>query len=273
LRAIACTKTTLHRVPAKYSLLFNPFRKAARGGNVMRVSRNVLLCIAVALATAPAGAMAASLSVVAVSAPAINCVFETDCTIVVTDSIGTIPIPNLISGAARLQSRTFKGQAGAPAAGKTGYEYRVDLTTATTNAEFSCVTDLAVDFGPVTKLQYDGAGPADQVYVVTKGGIGKIGLWSAEQTGNIVTFTFNQPVCAGYTPNTGDTTFFFGLTSEFAPHAIIAKVGVPGELPVDVKARGPDHPRRIVPAIVLERAAPSAAPSADRAATPPAPNR
>jgi hypothetical protein len=235
----------------------------------MLVSRNILLCSVVGLATAPAAAKAASLSVVAVSAPAINCVFETGCTIVVTDSVGTIPIPNLISGAARLQSRTFAGKPGAPAAGKTGYEYRVDLTTAVTNAEFSCVTDLAVDFGPITKLQYDNTGPADQVYVVTKGGIGKIGLWSAEQSGNIVTFTFNQPVCAGYTPNTGDTTFFFGLTSEFAPHAIIAKVGVPGLDPTDVKARGPDHPRRIVPAIALERAAPSAAPPADQTATTP----
>jgi hypothetical protein len=191
--------------------------------------------------------MAAPLSVVNVSAPAINCVFETDCTIIVTDSIGTIPIPNLTSGVARLQSRTFTGKAGAPAAGKTGYEYRVDLTTAVTNAEFSCVTDLAVDFGAVTKLQYNNVGPLDDVYVVTHGGLGKIGILFAEQTGNIITFTFSQPVCAGYSPNTGDTTFFFGITSEFAPHAITAKVGVPGELPVDVKARAPDHPRRQLP--------------------------
>jgi hypothetical protein len=219
----------------------------------MRNFTKVLLYGASLLVAVPSAAIAAQLSIVAVSAPAINCVFETDCTIVVTDSVGIIPIPNLIAGAARLQSRTFAGQAGAPAAGKTGYEYRVDLTTAVTNAEFSCVTDLAVDFGPITKLQYDNTGPTDQVYVVTKGGIGKIGLLFAEQSGNIVTFTFNQPVCAGYTPNTGDTTFFFGLTSEFAPHAIIAKVGVPGELPVDVKARGPDHPRRILPPIVLQQ--------------------
>src|SRR3954467_7197648 len=125
---------------------------------------------------------AGPLSVVTVTAPDINCVFETDCTIVVTDSIGNIPLPN-ITGIARLQSRTFAGQAGAPAAGKTGYEYRVDLTTAVTNAEFSCVTDLAGDFGPVTKLQYNNAGPADEVYVITHGGLGKIGLLFAEQNG------------------------------------------------------------------------------------------
>jgi hypothetical protein len=227
-----------------------------------------LALVGATLLAAPVAAMATPLSVVEVNAPAINCVFETDCTITVTDSIGAIPLPNLVSGAARLQSRTFAGKAGAPAAGKTGYEYRVDLTTAVTDAEFSCVTDLAVDFGQIDKLQYNNAGPTDQVYVVTKGGIGKIGLFAVEQTGNIVTFTFNQPVCAGHSPNTGDTTFFFGLTSEFAPHAITAKVGVPGLDPADVKARGPDHPRRIVPNIVLERITPSAAQAAPSSAQP-----
>lgn len=216
---------------------------------------------------APLPALAASLSVVTVGAPAINCVFETDCTITVTDSVATIPLPSLASGTARLQSRTFAGKAGAPAAGKHGYEYRVDLTTAVPSAEFACVTDLTIDFGPVTKLQYNNAGPADDVYVVTQGGIGKIGLLSAEQNGNLVTFTFSQPVCAGATPNTGDTTFFFGLTSASAPHAITAKVGVPGLLPVDVAARGPDHPRRVVPPVVLDR--PAGEPLRQEAESPP----
>jgi hypothetical protein len=213
---------------------------------------DIALWAAPALLAVPAAA--GPLSVVTVNSPAINCVYETDCTITVTDSVGTIPVPNLTAGIARLQTRTFTGLAGAPAAGKTGYEYRVDLTTAVTNAEFSCVTDLAVDFGPITKLQYNNAGPADDVYVITHGGLGKIGILFAEQTGSTVTFTFSQPVCAGQTANTGDTTFFFGLTSAFAPRAITAKVGVPGLLPVDVKARGPNHPR-VVPPIALERPA------------------
>jgi len=215
----------------------------------MRILKILLGNVAL-LAAAPL-AQAASLTVVSVAAPDINCVYETDCTVTVTDSIGAIPIPNLVSGTARLQSRTFTGKPGAPAAGKTGYEYRVDLTTAITNAEFSCVTDLAVDFGAVTKLQYNNLGPLDDVFVITKGGLGTIGLLFAEQTGNVITFTFSQPVCAGYSPNTGQTTFFFGLTSAFAPHAIEAKVGVPGLDPVDVKARAPSHPVRPVPAIVL----------------------
>src|SRR5918911_1681971 len=164
----------------------------------MRLRTFACSSVAVLFAAPAAPVAAAQLSIVTVNAPAINCVYETDCTVTVTDSVGAIPVPNLTSGAARLQSRTFAGQQGAPAAGKTGYEYRIDLTSAVTDAEFSCVTDLTVDFGPVTKLQYNKSGPLDQVYVVTKGGIGKIGLWSAEQTGNIVTFPFTQPVCAGH---------------------------------------------------------------------------
>jgi hypothetical protein len=213
--------------------------------STLALRRLAVACVLVA----PSAASATSLTVVSVSAPDINCVFETDCTITVTDSVANIPLPNLIAGAARLQTRTFTGAAGAPAAGRNGYEYRVDLSTAVTNAEISCVTDLAVDFGEIIKLQYNKVGPADDVFVVTQGGLGKIGILFAEQTGNVVTFTFSQPVCAGSTPNTGDTTFFFGLTSAFGPKGITAKVGVPGEVPVDVRARTPNHAR--IPPIAL----------------------
>jgi hypothetical protein len=193
---------------------------------------------------APTAAAAAPLSVVNVSAPNINCVFETDCTVTVTDSVSTIPVPNLIAGAARLQSRTYVGKPGTQAAGKTGYEYRVDLTTAVTSNEFSCVTDLTIDFGEVAKLHYDRTRPKDDVFVVTEGGLGTIGILSAEQTGHVITFTFSQPVCAGNVPDTGQSTFFFGLASDFAPQSIAADVGVPGLLPADARARAPDHPRR-----------------------------
>ncbi len=184
---------------------------------------------------------AAPLTVVNVAAPAINCVFETDCTVVVTDSVGTIALPGS-TGVARLQSRTFAGQAGAPAAGKTAYEYRVDLTSATAIGDVACVTGLNVDFGPVTKLQYNKVGPTDDVFVVTKGGLGTIGLASADLNGNIVTFTFSQPVCAADSSGPGHTTFFFGLASIHPPKGIVATIEAPGVSPdVNVKARAPSH--------------------------------
>ena len=205
----------------------------------MSMARN-LSCCAAALVAAAGAAQAASLSVVDVSAPAINCVFETDCTIIVNDSVGTIPLPSA-TGTARLQSRTFPGKDGAPAAGLNGYEYRVDLTQATAIGDVACVTALSVDFGPVAKLQYNNVGPADDVFVVTKGGLGTIGLASAEQTGNVIKFTFSQPVCAADAISKGQTTFFFGLAAKGAPTGIVAHVEVPGLDDVDVKARAPMH--------------------------------
>ena len=193
------------------------------------------------LCSLPGVAVAAPLTVVNVAAPDINCVFETDCTVVVTDSIGNISIPNM-TGAGRLQSRTFAGQAGAPAAGKTAYEYRVDMTPATAIGDVACVTGLNVDFGPVAKLQYNKVGPTEDVFVVTKGGLGTIGLASAELNGNIVTFTFSQPVCAADSSGPGHTTFFFGLASIHPPKGIVATIEAPGVFPdVDVKARAPSH--------------------------------
>ncbi len=52
------------------------------------------------------------------------------------------------------------------------------------------MTDFTVDFGPVTQLQYNKAGPNDDVYVVTKGGLGSIGLLSADAMDNKIKFIF-----------------------------------------------------------------------------------
>src|SRR6185369_2692687 len=112
------------------------------------------LCLGMALCTVGSAAVAAPLNVVTVAAPNVNCVFETDCTVVVTDSVGTIAVPNT-TGTARLQSRTFTGKPGAVGDGKTAYEYRVDLTQAATPGDQACVTGLDVDFGPVAKLDYN----------------------------------------------------------------------------------------------------------------------
>jgi hypothetical protein len=210
----------------------------------MRTSRRIGLHAAAALLSVPAAALATPLSVVEVSAPDINCVFHAGlpCVITVTDSIGDIPLPATATGKAILQTRTFTGQFGSPGAGKTGYDYRVDLSQVVSTFETPpCVTDLEIDLGAVTKLQYNKVGPLDDVFVVTKGGVGKIGLFSVEQHRNIITFTFNQPVCPGLTPGTGASSFFFGLASTHPPKAVVAKVGIPGLLPEDVKARAPNH--------------------------------
>jgi hypothetical protein len=194
-----------------------------------------------ALLAWPAVAAATPLSVVNVGAPAINCVFNTSCTVGVTDSAGSIPLPG-ISGTATLQSRTFTGGAGAPAAGFNGYEYRVNLTNAVGILNIPCIQSLRVTFGPVAPFQYNGSGPTDQVYVVTSGGLGSIGLSSADQVGNDITFTFASPVCAGGSPGTGATSFFFGLASAGAPTSVTALAfPLGGGSALSVAARAPLH--------------------------------
>lgn len=167
-----------------------------------------------------------------------TCLFNPSCKVTVTDSIGDIPLPG-ITGKAVLQSRTYQGEAGTPAAGLTAYEYRVNLTQAVGVGSIPCVASLAVDFGPVSSLHYSGGPTPEQVFVVTKGGLGTIAPVSAVQTGRSITFTFQPSVCAGSAPGKGDTSFFFGLASSKPPKAITAIVTLAGGAPLSVPARAP----------------------------------
>jgi len=194
--------------------------------------------IAAATIFASTAAQAGMLKVVEVGAPAVNCVFSPNCTITVTDSVGQLPLPNLDTpNTAWLQSRTFTGAAGTPGAGKTGYEYRLDMTQAT--GALQCVAGIVVNFGPVTELPYKSGMLAD-VYVVTQGGLGTIGIGSAEQDGSVITFNFSKAICASKPANPANTTFFFGLASANPPIAISAGVFAAGIPPYfSIPARAP----------------------------------
>jgi len=194
-------------------------------------------CILIAL---PAAAQAAPLTIVEVGAPAVNCVFNTTCKIIVTDSVGAIAVPDAV-GTASLQSRSYVGAPGAPAAGKIGYEYRVDLTQSVAVGGAVCVSALKIEFGPISKFHYKTGGPPADVFVVTSGGLGNVGLASADQTGDVITFNFKNPgVCPGASPGKGDTSFFFGLAAVKPPKAITAQVKL-GAAFVIVPARAPNY--------------------------------
>jgi len=205
----------------------------------MHHMRFALAALSTLLASASSVA-AKPLKIVTVGAPAINCVFNPTCKLTVTDSSGNLDMPFLATpGTAWLQSRTFTGEPGTPGAGLTGYEYRLSMTQA---AGFSdCVLGLVLDFGPVTKLPYT-TGDLSDVYVVTAGGVGTVGLKSADQEGNIITFEFDKPVCVPPQPSSTATTFFFGLASPNTPKAISAGVFALGTPPYyAVDARVPNH--------------------------------
>jgi len=206
----------------------------------MHMRRNLLTGIAVSMLTASTPAFAGMLKVVEVAAPAVNCVFSANCTITVTDSVGQLTLQNLDTpNTAWLQSRTFTGAAGTPGAGKTGYEYRLDMTQAT--GALQCVGGIVVNFGPIAQLSYKNNMPAD-VYVVTQGGLGTIALGSAEQDGDVITFNFSKFLCPSKPASAANTTFFFGLASAHPPAATTAGVFVTGSPPYyNVPARAPQH--------------------------------
>jgi hypothetical protein len=183
-------------------------------------------------------AHAGPLTIVDVAAPPVNCVFHLNCIIPVTDSTAPIPLP-FTAGSPFLQSRTFTGMPGTPAAGTFGYEYRLDLSSAA--GALDCLLGLVVNFGPVASLPYT-SGSIAHVYVIKQGGLGTVGIKSAEQDGSVITFTFEKPMCVGAAPGMGQSTFFFGSASTKQPHEIDAGMFGYGNPPfISLKARAPNH--------------------------------
>ena len=181
---------------------------------------------------------AAALKVVNVSAPAINCVFNPACTVAVNDTTDNVALS--AGGIGFLQSRTYRGAPGSPAAGLYAYEYRIDLRNALAAVAISCIDSMTITFGPVVgTVNYDRSAEPDQVFVVTGGGLGTVGLASAIQTGSKIKFNFAAPICAGGAPGKGDSTFFWGLVSKTPPKAVNARLRESGGASHTVKARAP----------------------------------
>lgn len=196
------------------------------------------LFIAFLICLTPVAAQAASLKIVNVGAPAINCVFNASCTVSVSDMKDDVPLS--AGGTGFFQSRTFKGVAGSPAAGLFAYEYRLDLRNAVGVTALSCVDWVTVDFGPVVStLDFTADKKPDQVFVVTTGGLGTIGLASAVQSGSMIKFKFKTPVCAGSSPGKGDSSFFWGLVSKKPRTNITATIHETSGVTHAVKARAP----------------------------------
>lgn len=200
--------------------------------------RNAAAPIAGARSTAattappPAGA----LRIVEVSAPEINRVYSGTDTVVVDDMV------DAIEGSGFLQSRRLPyGGAGAPgslAEGQYGYQYRIDLRAVSSATGMPSIDEMSIDFGPISQLDYDGAGPA-HVYVITRGGMGSVRPSSAEQSGGTITFRFATPVPAGTGGAEGTSSFFFGLTSARAPVDVRARLHSTDGRVYDVAARAP----------------------------------
>jgi hypothetical protein len=192
------------------------------------------------------GGPPASLAIVAVSAPAINCKFDTDCTIFVTDFVDHFTFPGA-TGEGFLQSRLFPvGEPGTAAEGLYGYDYRIDLRNLAGGTGAHCVSELRVPFGPIVPIDYDDDGNLDDVYVVTEGGLGTVLPSAATRVGVNIIFSFDPAVCSGVGGSEGETTFFFGLASARSDRAVKAWIDetMTGTVVLDARAPqlGHGHP-------------------------------
>lgn len=185
-------------------------------------------------------ATAAALTIVDVAAPNINCLFDTDCTITV-DDLADHFLPPAATGDAFLQSRLWPaGEAGTTGAGLYPYLYRIDLRNAKGVTAAACVTTMQIDFGPIQSLDYNGDGRTEQIFVVTKGGLGNVKPVAATQSGDTITFRFDPAICVG--GRVGDSSFFFGLASTQGAQVVPAQLTGTLGLNNTVRAKAPKRP-------------------------------
>ena len=104
-----------------------------------------------------------------------------------------------------------------------------------------CLASFTLNFGPHKQLPYKNKVLSD-VYVVTTGGLGAIGVAKAERFGNVIEFTLRKPLCANGSASIANTTYFIGLTATAAPMHVNARVTATGPTPIFlVDARVPTH--------------------------------
>ena len=181
------------------------------------------------------------LGIVDVNAPAVNYIFDNDGIITVTDTSDDIELIGM-QGTGFLQSRTLPvGEAGTPAEGLYGYEYRIDLTEVAGILNIVCISSFNIVFGPVVSLDFDGNGSNEEVYVVTTGGLGNISPTSVDVAGDTLTFNFSPGICAGNAPGNGDCSFFFGLVSAYPANFVTSEIHA-GGTDYQLEARAPNHP-------------------------------
>lgn len=185
---------------------------------------------------------AVALNLVEVAAPAINCLFDTDCKITVDDLASNF-LPPAATGDAFLQSRLWpSGEVGTSGAGLYPYLYRIDLRNAVGLTAASCVTEMHIDFGPIALLDYNGDAKPEHLFVVTKGGLGNVKPVKAVQDAGKITFFFDPAVCVGASRGRGDSSFFFGLASQFPAQTVPAHLLGTLGLDTTLRARAPKVP-------------------------------
>jgi hypothetical protein len=196
-----------------------------------------LAALLIALAAVPLLAQAIAYRIVNVNAPSVNFVFNHTGTVTVTDK--TSPV----LGTGFVQSRIYRSELTSPAHGRYVYEYRVDLTNVAGITAPRWVSALAVDIGPIATLDYNRDGHAsEEVFVVTSGGLGVAGLGSAVQVAsNPLRFNFARQIFSGASPGRGESSYFFGIVSQYPPRVVSAQATTSSGVQT-VSVYAPSHP-------------------------------
>ena len=80
------------------------------------------------------------------------------------------------------------------------------------------------------------------VFVVTTGGLGTIGVKKAEKFGDAIVFDLAKSLCVNGPASVANTTFFIGLAATAAPMHVKAQISTTGTTPIySVDARVPTH--------------------------------
>lgn len=147
----------------------------------------------------------------------VNCVFSTSCSVTVTDHSSQFVVSGA-SGNGRLQSRIHQGQPGSTAAGKWVYRYRLDMSQVAGITYIPYVDEIAISsFGPVRQYDYNFDGIATDHVFYSTSGLGSKGISSSFAFWGWTYFTFSSPIYAGSYPGGGESSYFFGLVSDYPP--------------------------------------------------------
>jgi hypothetical protein len=106
------------------------------------------------------------------------------------------------TGHVSVDTMTLLGQAGTRAAGLRGFEYRVDMSQASTGTDKPCIESLQLPSSMPIQADFNGDGVLDDCYVITSGTIGTapVSAVSISDGGgdqNVITASFGTGVCAG----------------------------------------------------------------------------
>ncbi len=84
-----------------------------------------------------------------------------------------------------------------------------------------CIESFQIRAGPAVSMLVTGTNGVlgtGQVFVVTSGGTGTVGVASVQQTGTVLTVNFASPICPG------SSSLFFGIVSSNAPNTEAARL-------------------------------------------------